>query len=103
MKAIIIYSTYPSREEAEKISDLLLEQKLVACSQISEIDSKFFWQNKLDKQNEFMMTAKTLSRNFKEVEKLIKENHSYFVPEIISVKINDISKSYLNWMKENVK
>ena len=103
MKPIIIYSTFPSKEEAQKVSDLLLEQKLVACTQLHKIESKFHWQGKLDTAEEYLMTCKTLCHKFKEIEQLIKANHSYFVPEIISVKIKHCSKAYQNWLKETVR
>ena len=42
-----------------------------------------------------------LKELFEEVKSRILLLHNYEVPEIISVNINDGSKSYLDWIKEN--
>ena len=37
------------------------------------------------------------------IEKLIKKNHSYELPEILVINIDDGSNEYLKWMKDNLK
>ena len=97
---IIVYTTVGTFEEAEKIAEKIIDKKLGACIQIEKIKSFFYWDNKIDSSNEARISIKTFASKYEELENFIKENNSYDLPEIVSVKINNISKEYLNWMLE---
>lgn len=101
MKFIEITTTFVNKEEAEKMAKILLEEKLVSCAQISEIDSLYHWKGKLEKEHEFMLTLKSKARLYKQIENIIKKNHSYEVPQIVVLLIKNGSKEYLEWIKEN--
>ena len=104
MKKIVIFATFPSREEAEKASSVLLDEKLIACANIiGDVSSFFWWNAKIDSAHEVMMIAKTNESLFAEVEQTLKKNHSYEVPEIIGLPICVGSQSYLDWIDESVK
>jgi|SRR3989344_2263667 len=102
MAYIIIKTTFESREDAEKIARKIIDNKLAACIQLSEVDSYYRWNNKTEKAHEYKLEIKTLSNNYKKVEELISKNHKYEIPEIIAIKIKKGSRNYLNWMKENI-
>ncbi len=46
--------------------------------------------------------VKTRSDKVKEIEKRVKEIHSYEVPCVVSFKIDEGSKDYLNWIDGSV-
>ena len=101
---LLILCTTPNKEEAERISRILLEKKIVACTNIiSEVNSFFLWKRNLDNSKESLILIKTLDKLYNEVERVIKENHQYEIPEIISFRIERGSKDYLNWMDEELK
>jgi periplasmic divalent cation tolerance protein len=102
MSYIIIKTTFDSKNNAELIAKKLIESKLAACVQLSEIESYFKWNNKSQKVKEFKIEIKTSAKNYKNIEKLIKQNHSYKLPEIIAIKIKNGSKEYINWMKGEI-
>lgn len=102
MKFIEITTTFENKEEAEKMAKLLLDERLVSCAQISKIDSLYHWKGKLEKEHEFMLTLKSKSILYKQIEKIIKKNHSYEVPQIVVLPIKNGSKEYLEWIKENI-
>ncbi|MFW6307829.1 MAG: divalent-cation tolerance protein CutA, partial [Campylobacterales bacterium] len=80
---LVVFCTAKNRGEAEYLSKLLLEKKLCACVNISDsISSHFFWDNEVQSESEAMMIIKTSSRVYDKVEIMIKEHHSYDVPEI---------------------
>lgn len=94
--------TAPNREEAEKIAQLLVEQKLAACVQIlPEIVSFYHWQDEILQDKEILMLAKTTDERFTELEKTVRENHSYEVPEIIAVPAEKVSAPYFKWLQDN--
>ena len=100
----IIMSTTDSQALAEKIADELLKQKLAACVNIiPSVQSRYWWQGKIDSAEEFILLIKTAQRLFNEVAHTIKQIHSYECPEIISIPLAAGSEDYLNWIKSSIK
>ena len=97
----IIFVTCHSRKEAGNIASSLLNKRLIACANIiSGVDSKFWWNGKIDSAKEFLVIIKAKSSSFKKIEKEVKRLHSYEVPEIIAIPIIAGSKEYLGWIKK---
>ncbi len=101
---IVIYITTGSINEAKKIGRALVEEKLVACSNIiSPIRSIYSWQGKICDDKEALMILKTKKNLFRQIIKRVEELHSYDVPEIIAIPIIDGSIKYLSWINEETK
>ncbi len=96
---ISIYVTCKDKNEAEKISKILLQKKVIACSNIFPVSSLYNWKGKLNKENEFAMILKTKKSKLNEAKKLIKKNHSYDIPCICSWQ-EQADKKYENWINE---
>ncbi len=103
MSLIIVQTTCGTKEEAKKIAKILIEKKLAACVQMSEIESFYMWEENFCNDNEILLNIKTKKENFKKIKSKIKELHSYDVPEIISVNIENVSKDYKKFIGENTK
>jgi periplasmic divalent cation tolerance protein len=99
----IVTTTTSSSEEADKIARVLVEKKLAACVQVLPIKSYYSWKEKLNIENENLLLIKGKRAGYDEIEKCIKENHSYDVAEIIQVAIENGSKQYLNWISRVTK
>ncbi len=101
---IVIYITTSSINEAKKIGRALVEEKLVACSNIiSPISSIYSWQGKICDDKEALMILKTKRKLFKQIVKRVEKLHSYDVPEIVAMPIIDGSSKYLSWINEETK
>ena len=88
-----------SKKEADAIAISLLKKRLVACANtVPGVDSKFWWNGKIDKAKEVLVILKTKRSNFKKIEKEVKRLHGYEVPEIIAIPIIAGSKEYLGWI-----
>lgn len=97
----IIFTTTPNIEEAETLARKIVEAKLAACVQVlPEMKSFYFWENAVQTDSEHLLIIKTLEEKFDELEKFIKVNHSYDVPEIVAVSSEKVSDDYLNWLNE---
>lgn len=59
MKPIIIQTTFKNEEEAKKLSNILIVEKLAACVQLKEIKSIYSWKNKICCDNETLVNIKT--------------------------------------------
>jgi periplasmic divalent cation tolerance protein len=101
---IVVLVTCGSEDEALKIANALVEERLAACANvISPIRSIYRWEGKIWDEKEWLLIIKTQSHKFGELEKKVKSLHSYSVPEIISLPIVEGTPSYLNWIVENTK
>ena len=93
--------TAGSIDEARKIARYLVQERLVACAQITPwIESIYMWNNQLETGQESLVTCKTILENYAQIEKIILENHSYQVPEIIQTPILGGNQAYLDWLSE---
>ncbi|MEM2466130.1 MAG: divalent-cation tolerance protein CutA [Candidatus Bathyarchaeia archaeon] len=100
---IIVLTTTPNKEEAEKIVHALLAERLIACANIiGPIHSLFWWQNKIDTAQEHLILMKTRKDLFAKLAGKVKALHSYQIPEIIALPITESSKDYLKWLDESL-
>ena len=93
-------TTTPTREEAQTIARLLIEEKLAACVQLLPIESFYFWQGKTQNEAEVLLLIKTRTALFENAIARIKEVHSYTVPEIVAVPFAAGFAGYLSWIGE---
>jgi len=100
MSYLIVFVTASSREEAVKIVRTLLEERLIACGNIVDSVSSFFWwKGEIEEEKEVLVIMKSNEKLFKKLSKRVTELHSYDVPEILALPIVDGSPSYLDWLK----
>ena len=97
----VVFMTASSHEEAENIAENLVSHKLAACVNIlPNMKSFYWWDDKVCKDDELLLVAKIKTSLFKDLEKAVKKLHSYDVPEIILLPIEDGSNTYLQWMEK---
>jgi len=101
--ARVVLTTAGNREEAEKIANALVESEAAACVNIvGPITSIYRWQGKVENAAEFLLVVKTWGSAYERVEEMIRELHSYEVPECIALRVEKGSEQYLDWMEESV-
>jgi len=99
----IIRTTTDTIENADSISSLLLQKKLIACAQRTIIQSAYRWQGKIIESEEVLLQMKTKKSLFLEIEKEIEALHTYDVPEIVMIPLLDANDYYLSWIdKETI-
>ncbi|RLE69516.1 MAG: divalent-cation tolerance protein CutA [Thermoprotei archaeon] len=96
---IQVFTTIDSKVRAETLAKTLLEKRIAGCIQIiGPITSIYWWNNKIEREKEWILLIKSREKNYKEIERTIKEIHPYQIPEIIAVPIISGSRNYLNWL-----
>ena len=92
----VIYITAGSKEEAENLSRGLVEEKLAFCvNTVPGIQSTYNWKGKVRVDNEILLIVKTRQDRYEALEQWVKQNHSYDVPEIVSLPIQKGLPEYL--------
>jgi len=102
--AIMIFSTASSEKEAVNIADALVQQELAVCvNVIPAIRSIYRWKGKTWNEMENLMMIKTTANHLEEIKGVIKELHSYELPEILMMKFDGGDQNVLNWIRASVK
>lgn len=95
----IVFVTAGSEQEAAAIGRTLVEERLAACAGIvPRIRSIYRWKDKIYDEQESLMVIKTATSKFEDIQKRVKELHSYEVPEIISFPVARGLPEYLDWV-----
>jgi len=96
---MVVLITAGGEEEAHNIAELLVNEKKAACVNIvPRMDSRFRWKGKIELAHESLLLVKTRASLLPEIIELVRQVHSYEVPEIIALPIVDGSREYLKWL-----
>ncbi|MFH1053924.1 MAG: divalent-cation tolerance protein CutA [Candidatus Woesearchaeota archaeon] len=99
---ILIYITCKDKAEAKKISKILLEKRLIACSNFFPAESMYWWKGKIEDQDEFAIIAKSTEAKFNSIKEAVKANHSYDIPCIEMIKTS-ANKEFEEWVKRETR
>jgi periplasmic divalent cation tolerance protein len=100
---LIVFVTTASEEEAASIADTLVTERFAACVNIvPTVESIYRWEGKVTRDREALMIIKTTDERYADLERRVKELHSYSTPEVIALEIKHGSPSYLDWLRESV-
>lgn len=95
----VVYIISRDMEEAGRIADVLVAERLVACVNFGIISSVYRWEGRIQHDTEVSMLCKTTTERVPDVIKRVKELHSYELPCITSWKLEDGHGPYLEWVK----
>jgi len=100
----MIYIITSSKEEAIKIGKKLLNKRLVSCMNVfNDVNSFYWWNNEIQKDNEAVLIVKTKQSLFSEIEETVKFLHSYECPCIVGFPIVFVNKEYRKWVIRETK
>jgi periplasmic divalent cation tolerance protein len=103
-KYFVLFCTTGSLDEASKIAEHLVGNHLVACANIvPSVRSIYWWNNRVNHDQESLMILKTDERRLQDVEQVIRKLHSYQNPELIGVPIEYSIPEYLKWLADSVR
>jgi len=102
-EAIQVVTTTAEKKDAETLAQAVLDKRLAACVQIGgPIESRYWWNNRLETASEWTVTIKTRRDLYKPLEKLLLQLHPYDQPEIMATALVEVSAGYLKWLCEQV-
>jgi len=100
----LVYMTVGSKAEAVAIGNEIVSHRLAACVNIiDQMNSIYHWDGELQFDSEVVMIAKTLSSKVPELIEIVKANHSYECPCIVSIPITGGNPAFLDWIAREVK
>jgi periplasmic divalent cation tolerance protein len=100
--ACVIFVTCGTQEEAERIAETIVNERLAACVNLigaeNPVKSFYIWEGQLQKDSEILLVIKTQSAKLSVLGERIRELHNYSIPEFIALPIVAGSKAYLDWL-----
>ena len=103
-KPIVVFTSVGSEQQALTIAEELVQQELVAAVNVlPTMRSIYRFKGRVFDDEENLLVIKTTANLFEEVSTVILQMHTYEVPEIISVKVENCSDDVLKWILQNTK
>jgi periplasmic divalent cation tolerance protein len=97
----LVYVTTANIEEAKRIGEALVTERLAAAVNIvGDVRSMYRWNNEVHEKNEILLIAKTSTTQVGKAIERIRSLHSYQCPCVVSWPIARANESYLNWIRE---
>jgi periplasmic divalent cation tolerance protein len=101
MTVIAVLTTTGTLENAQQLAKALVDARLAACAQISQIESVYTWQGEVQQEKEFRILFKTTAERYEQVEKAICDLHSYELPAILALPVSQAYAPFVDWVEEN--
>ena len=100
-KAVLIYSTFPSTAEAERVGGALVERGLAACVNIfPQMTAIYIWEGARQRDSEVAMLIKTRAGLADSVVAATRKLHPYTNPALLVLPIEGGSDSFLRWISD---
>ncbi|MBP8134172.1 MAG: divalent-cation tolerance protein CutA [Zoogloea sp.] len=96
---LLVLTSLPDADSAQRIARLLVEQHLAACVNIlAPCTSVYRWQDNIETATEVPLLIKTSLLRYPALQAALTEAHPYELPEIIAVPIHKGLPAYLSWV-----
>lgn len=96
----LLYITTAKIDDARRIGNALVEERLVACANIVPgLESIYWWQGKLVQDREVLLVVKTRAERVDATIARVKALHSYTCPCIVALPILGGNPDYLTWLE----
>jgi periplasmic divalent cation tolerance protein len=100
-KPVLIYSTFPSVAEAERIGGALVDRGLAACVNILPgMTAIYVWEGKRQSETEAAMIIKTRAELADPVIAEVRKLHPYDNPALVVLPVAGGSADFLRWIAE---
>ncbi|MFH1329196.1 MAG: divalent-cation tolerance protein CutA [Actinomycetota bacterium] len=96
--AVVIMTTVPGAEEAARLADHLIGERLAACVQEVPITSRYRWEGEICREPEILLLFKTAADRAAAAAACLEGAHPYEVPEVLVLETAGGGLPYLSWL-----
>ena len=98
---VTVFVTAPGKDSALALARQVVEESLAACGNlIPNVTSVFRWDEKVTEEEEVLLILKTSVQKSPALIARVAELHTYEVPEVLSLRVEDGFGPYLDWVGE---
>lgn len=101
MKPIAVITAVGSQAGARAMARAMVERKLAACAQISEIESFYTWDGAVQNDREFRVVFKTTDERYPALKSAIRACHAYALPAIHALPFEQVYAPCAEWIASN--
>ncbi|GAA1746468.1 divalent-cation tolerance protein CutA [Luedemannella helvata] len=95
----VVTTSIDSADGAQALARAAVTVRLAACAQVTgPVRSTYWWQGAVDDATEWVVTLKTTTTRYPELERFLRDEHPYEVAEIVATPIVAGSPAYLAWI-----
>lgn len=103
-KPVLIYATFPSAQEAERIGGALVDLGLAACVNILPgMTAIYVWEGKRQRESEAAMVIKTRADLAEAAIAEGRKLHPYSNPAFVVLPMSGGSEDFLRWIGEQTR
>lgn len=94
-----VTTTVGTAEDARRLAQAVLAQRLAACVQIEAITSHYRWEGALHEDGEWRLVCKTVPQAVDGLFALLQAQHPYTLPQLV-VQPLQASAAYADWVRQ---
>jgi periplasmic divalent cation tolerance protein len=95
-----LQTTIDDRDKAIALIEDAVHRRLAACGQLlGPIVSIYWWNGSMERAEEWLCLFKTTSEQAEALKEWIIGEHSYEVPEVVTLRFEDASDAYGEWIE----
>ncbi len=96
---VVVITSCGSRDEADRIAEALIGERLAACVQILPATSVYRWEGAIERAEEHVLHIKTRAELADRIGARVRALHSYDLPELLTLPVLGGSADYLGWIR----
>ncbi|HUH62732.1 MAG TPA: divalent-cation tolerance protein CutA [Terracidiphilus sp.] len=102
--ARVVLTTAANLEEARRLGQTLVEERLAACATIApSVESIYRWQGEIESTAEVLLLLKTTTEQIAALQTRVHQLHSYQTPEFLVLWVESGSAGYLDWLHASLR
>jgi periplasmic divalent cation tolerance protein len=103
INVVLVLTTAPDDERAEALARTLVDERLAACVNVHGPMTSFYrWEGTVQREAERQLVIKTTRERLPALEARLKAVHSYELPELLVLPVEDGSRAYAAWVSREV-
>ncbi len=100
--SLVVLVTVPP-ERAPEMARTIIAERLAGCVNILPgVQSVYRWEGEIAEDPEVLLLIKTTGEKYPDLEKRLKELHTYEVPEIIALPFDRALPEFQTWLRESL-
>ena len=100
----LVLVTAPTRKVARQLAKSAVQSRLAACANlVADVESHYWWKGRVESGVEVLIIFKTITKQLRQLEKLVLANHPYETPEFVALPLGGGNERYLEWLARSVK
>jgi periplasmic divalent cation tolerance protein len=101
---VLVLTTAPADERAEQLAQQLVLERLAACATVyPPMVSIYRWKGQLEREAERQIVIKTTRDRVAALETRLRQLHSYDLPELLVLAVDQVGAAYLDWVLEQTR